>query len=370
MKFEFADYIIPSAIMASIGIAAFFLSLFALRKLFHRFMPEDEYKKFKRGRANIIIPLLIALIIIYIQVTIFFKFAVDGTQPLWQSITSWFSQHGVAILLIALAAYISSKVLGLIIPPAIHNVTNFRNKDTSSQEEIHKRASMLSNFLIHVGQAIIIIIVVFMILSEFGIDITPMLAGAGVVGLAVGLGAQKFIGDLVNGICIIVDDYYSVGDVVTIAGISGLVEEVNIRRTILRDMNGVVHIIPNSEIKIASNLTKNWSRVNINIPVSYSEDLDRVIDVLNKVGLQLSLDEKFKDMIITAPQVLRVDNFADSAIEIKMLGDTKPIKQWEVTGELRKRIKKAFDEENIEIPWPHIKVYSGDKNKTNLIKSD
>ena len=166
----------------------------------------------------------------------------------------------------------------------------------------------------------------------------------------------------INGICIILDDYYSVGDVVKIAGTSGLVEEVNIRRTVLRDMDGIVHIIPNSEIRVASNLTRNWSRVNINIPVSYNEDIDKVFAVLNKVGSQLAQDEQFKDSIITAPQVLRVDNFADSAIEIKMLGDTKPMKQWEVTGELRKRVKKAFDEEHIEIPWPHIKIYSGDKN--------
>ncbi|MDD5648382.1 MAG: mechanosensitive ion channel family protein [Dehalococcoidia bacterium] len=216
---------------------------------------------------------------------------------------------------------------------------------------------MLSKFLINIGYVTIFAISIFMILSELGIDIGPMLAAAGVVGIAVGLGSQKLIGDLINGTFIMLEDYYSIGDVVQVAGLSGQVEEVSIRSTILRDLDGVVHIIPNGEVKIASNFTRNWSRVNINIPVSYNENLDKVISVLNKVGMQLSKDKHYGNMIITPPQVLRVDNFGDSAIEIKMLGETKPVKQWDVAGELRKRIKEAFDEENIEIPWPHTKVY-------------
>ena len=366
MNFDFAINIIPLIITIVIGIAAYFLSMFLLRKLFKKFLTADEYARFKRNRINIVIPLLIGLVIIYVQYTILINNTGENYQPILESLTLWLSQHGVAIALVAIIAFILNKLLSIIIPPAIHNFTSIRSDKDSSQAEINKRSDMLSNFLVHIGQAIIILIAIFIILSELEIDIGPMLAGAGVVGLAVGLGAQRFIGDLINGICIVIEDYYSVGDVVKVAGISGLVEEVNIRRTVLRDLDGIVHIIPNSEVKIASNLTRNWSRVNINIRVSYNEDIDKVISVLNRVGLQLAQDEKFKDLIITAPQVLRVDNFADSAVEIKMLGDTKPMKQWDVTGELRKRVKKAFDEEHIEIPWPHVKVYSGDKNTSIL----
>lgn len=355
--------IIPLITMCVIGILVFFLCMLLLRQLFKKFLAEDEYKRFKHSRINIVIPLLIGLIILYIQYTFFLEHG-ENYQTLLEPLTSWLSQYGITILLVAIVAFVINKLLGIIIPPTIRNLTSIRNENDSSQIERIKRSGMLSNFLIHIGQAIVIIIAIFMILSQLGIDIAPMLAGAGVLGLAVGLGAQKFTGDIINGICIILDDYYSVGDVVKIAGISGQVEEVNIRRTVLRDLDGIVHIIPNSEIKTASNLTRNWSRVNINIPVSYNEDIDHVIEILNEVGSQLAKDERFQDLIITAPQVLRVDNFADSAIEIKMLGDTKPMKQWEVTGELRKRVKKAFDKEHIEIPWPHIKIYSGDRKVT------
>ena len=149
-----------------------------------------------------------------------------------------------------------------------------------------------------------------------------------------------------------------------VVGIAGLVEEVNISRTVLRDLDGIVHSIPNSEITTSSNFTKEWSRVNLDVSVAYGEDLDRVAEVINRIGNELSEDEYYGPKMITAPQVLRVNNFGDSGIDIKILGDTKPLTQWEVTGELRKRIKKAFDEEGIEIPWPHVKLYFG-QGQTN-----
>jgi small conductance mechanosensitive channel len=185
------------------------------------------------------------------------------------------------------------------------------------------------------------------------------LAGLGVAGIAIGFGAQSLVRDLINGIFILLENQYGIGDVVTAAGISGLVEEVNLRRTILRDLDGIVHTIPNGEIRIASNFTKDYSRVNLNIPVAYGEDLDHVIAVINRIGKELAQDPAWQDLILKPPQVLRVDNFGDSGIEIKVLGDTRPIRQWDVMGELRRRLKKVFDEEGIEIPWPHTKVYFG-----------
>jgi len=355
--FQTDSNVVIITIAISVGVLVFLISLFLLRMLARRIVPRDQYNQFKRHPATWLIPAIIGLIIVVIEAIFIARNSMDGTELIWQAIVTWGSQHGITILLVILTAFILSRILDIIIPPAMSNFVKVHSKSRSSKDEKRKRSEVLSKFLIRIGEGTIYVIAIFMILSELGINIAPMLAGAGVIGIAVGFGSQKLIGDLINGAFIMLEDYYSTGDVVKVAGISGQVEEVDIRRTILRDLDGVVHIIPNGEIKIASNFTRNWSRVNINIPVSYNEDLDRVIAVLNKVGLQLSKDKRYRDMIITPPQVLRVDNFGDSAIEIKMLGETRPIKQWDVTGELRKRIKKAFDEENIEIPWPHTKVY-------------
>ena len=144
-----------------------------------------------------------------------------------------------------------------------------------------------------------------------------------------------------------------------IADTSGIVEEINLRRTVLRDFDGTVHVIPNGEIRVASNFTKEWARVNLNVSVAYDTDLDHAISVINRVGAEMVEEPYWSSLILKAPQALRIDNLGDSGIDIKILGETKPIRQWEVMGELRKRIKKAFDEEEIEIPWPHTKVYFG-----------
>ena len=193
----------------------------------------------------------------------------------------------------------------------------------------------------------------FIVLSELGINIAPLLTGAGIAGLAVGFGAQNFVRDIIAGVFIILENQYSTGDVVRIAGTSGLVEKVTLHNTILRDLDGVVHHIPNGEITVASNYTQEYSKVNLNIEVAYETNLDKAIEVINKVGQELEKNKKFGEMIKEAPSVLRVDKLGESGIEIKIVGVTKPMKQWDVTGELRKRLKEAFDKEGIEIPYPH-----------------
>ena len=161
---------------------------------------------------------------------------------------------------------------------------------------------------------------------------------------------------------ILIEDQYGIGDVVKVGGIAGLVEEVNLRRTVLRDLDGVVHYVPNSEIGTASNFTKEYSRVNLNVSVGYGEDLERVIEVTNRICKKMFEEKEWREKIIKVPQVLRVDALGESGIDIKILGDTRPSMQWDVMGELRKRIKTVFDQEGIEIPWPHMKVYMGRQN--------
>ena len=270
----------------------------------------------------------------------------------------WLKDSGISILIIIVIAAAVYFVLRHLIPVIIKQTTAQRMKGKLG-EEIKKRSNTLSSVLIKTSLTIIVIFALFTILPEFGINITAMLAGLGVIGIAVGFGAQTLIKDYLSGLFIILEDPYDVGDVVRVGGIAGLVEEIGLRRTILRDLDGIVHSIPNGEIKTASNFTKRYSRVNLNISVAYGEDLDRVIKVINRVCKEMAEDPKWKADFVTTPQVLRVDNLGDSGIDIKILGDTKPIRQWDVMGELRLRLKRTFDAEEIEIPWPHTKVYFG-----------
>ena len=255
---------------------------------------------------------------------------------------------GLALVLLATAAI-----------PKIIDRSIERSRGDQTEEEVKKRSETLSGVLVASLQAVILAVVAFMMLDKLGLNIAPVIAGVGVVGIAIGFGAQSLVKDIISGLFILLENQYRKGDVVKIADATGLVEDINLRRTILRDTDGVVHSVPNGEIKVASNLTKGWSRVNLNVGVDYGTDLDKAIEVINRVGKELAEDPAWSAQILKPPQVLRVDNLGDSAIDIKILGDTKPMQQWAVTGELRLRLKKAFDKENIEIPWPITKVYFG-----------
>ena len=220
--------------------------------------------------------------------------------------------------------------------------------------EREKRALTLAGIVKTVGTTAIVIIATMMGLREFGLDITPIIAGAGVVGLAIGFGAQSLIKDVIGGFFIILEGQFAVGDVIKTGEISGQVERLNLRVTVLRDVNsGAVHFIPNSELKVVSNLTKEWSRVTLNIGVTYREDIDRVVGVLKRTGQELAADGRIGAMILEPPEVLGIEALGESQVTIQVLVKTLPQKQWEVARELRKRIKVAFDKEGIESPYPH-----------------
>ncbi|MBU2009874.1 MAG: mechanosensitive ion channel family protein [Chloroflexi bacterium] len=275
-----------------------------------------------------------------------------------EGVRHWLLADGTRIGLILFLSVAALFALGMAVPAAIRS---FVATQVSGQpeEEVRKRVNTLTAVLLTAGQVFIIGIATFIILSELGINIAPVLAGAGVAGIALGFGAQSVVKDIIAGVFIVMENQYRVGDVVKIADIAGLVEEINLRRTVLRDLDGIVHVVPNGEIRVASNFTKEWSRVNLNISVAYGTDLDRAIAVINRVCQEMAAEAEWSPVILKTPQVLRVDNLGDSGIELKVLGDTKPIRQWDVMGEIRKRVKKAFDEEGIEIPWPHTKVFFG-----------
>ena len=267
-----------------------------------------------------------------------------------ETIGPWLLTHGLKILIIGAGAYILDKIISKIIRKAVR-VAVVPDSDTSKDAEVKREDTLIRIFNGALG-ILILTIAILMILQEAGLEIGPILAGAGIVGLAFGFGRQYLIRDNISGLFIILENQYRIGDVIKINTTGGLVEDISLRMTTLRDLNGTVHHIPHGEIKEVSNLSKKFARVNLDIGISYNTDLEHVINVINKTGLELSEDPKYKEFIISPPKFLRVNDFADSAIIIKIVGDTQPLKQWEITGELRKRIKIAFDKEKIEIPFP------------------
>jgi len=276
----------------------------------------------------------------------------------WATVANWLVDHGIRILIIVVVGAVLWFALNKFLPPIVRRGVS-RTKYKESKEGIEKRTNTLVSIFRGVARVFIVVIGIMMILSEVGVDIMPVLAGFGIAGIAIGFGAQYLIRDLIAGTFIILENQYRVGDVARVADIAGVVEEVTLRKTVLRDLDGIVHHVPNGEIRTASNFTRHFARVNLDVSVAYDTDLDHAIRVINQVGKALAEDEKWRKAIKSPPQVLRVDNLGDSGIYIKILGDVKPMQQWAVMGELRLRIKKAFDAEGIEIPWPHTKVYFG-----------
>jgi len=264
---------------------------------------------------------------------------------------------GVRVGIILVMAFVIVLVARQMIPKLLKAHLPKIRKERPAQ--LAERSKTLSRVVVQVISVIVWIMAFVMILSGLGVDITPLLASLGVASLALGFAAQNIIRDYLHGFFIIMEDWYRVGEVAMISGTGGLVENITLRRTILRDLNGTMHIFPNSKVESASNLTREWARINLNVSVAYKENLSHVFQVINQVCQEFKDDADWGKDMLTVPHVERVDNLGDSGIEIKILGDTKPIRQWALTGELRKRIKDRFDQEGIEIPWPHTKLYFG-----------
>ena len=280
----------------------------------------------------------------------------------WSSkLIPWFLHHGLKIILIIFLAYLANKLLQKLIYKAVRMAV--ATDPSSSSDAEKKREDTLISIFSTTLRIVFIIIVSMLALQEVGVEIGPLLAGAGIVGLALGFGGQYLIRDLISGLFIILENQYRIGDVVSFDNTGGLVEEITLRMTTIRDQDGTVHHIPHGEIKKVSNLSKNFSRVNLNIGISYDSDLEKVIALINEIGADMAKDELWKDTIIKAPQFLRVNDLGESSIIIKILGETTPLHQWEVTGELRKRILITFRQKGIEIPFPQTVVHLADKKK-------
>ncbi len=224
-----------------------------------------------------------------------------------------------------------------------------------------QRTRTLLSLLRSIGIVVIVIITVFMVLSALGVNVGPLLAGAGVVGLAISFGAQSLVKDVISGLFILFENQFGVGDIVRIEGVAGAVERMTLRVVVLRDVHGVVHVVPNGQITKVSNLTRSWARVVLDVGVAYRENPDHVIAVLKAVGEEMFEDEAWRAVFIDPPEVPGVEALADSSVNVRIMAKVLPLKQWEVARELRRRIKLRFDREGIEIPFPHRTVYWGER---------
>ncbi|MFH1861487.1 MAG: mechanosensitive ion channel family protein [bacterium] len=230
-------------------------------------------------------------------------------------------------------------------------------------EEAQKRAWTLSLVIRHSLTVLILVVAVITVLGQLGVQIGPVLAAAGIAGLAVGFGAQSLVKDVINGFFILLQDQIRVGDVVEIAGKSGLVEKVNLKMTVLRDFSGNVHFVPNGNIDVVTNMTKDYSCYLFEIGVAYRENVDEVMEVIREVDEELRSDPNFKELILKPIEIFGLDKFGDSALIIRARTTTLPIKQWTVAREFNRRLKQAFDARGIEIPFPHITLYMGEDKK-------
>ena len=268
------------------------------------------------------------------------------------------------ILLILVIAAIVMRVADRLIRGLVKTMLDRETTEGTAQElsavEIRKRMDTLDGLGSHAIRGFIALIALIMILGELRLDIGPAIAGLGIVGIAVGFGAQSLVKDYFNGALILVENQFSKGDVVSIAGVTGAVEDFSLRRTTLRDLDGVVHTVPNGEIRVASNRTRVWARINQNVMVAYGTDIEHATTVVDDVGRGIADDPAWRRRVLEPPHVERIEALGEYGITIKILGLVRAPDQWAAAGELRKRLLAAFEANGIEIPRPQRVILSRD----------
>ncbi len=279
------------------------------------------------------------------------------------NLITWLTTSGVRVVVVVMGAYVLLKLLSILIGRVEKMIVKKDEGGFFATLETEKRVKTLGSILRKATFVALFIMALMMVLKEVGMDIAPIITGAGIVGLAVGFGAQNLVRDIISGFFIIMENQVRVGDVAVINGTGGLVEEINLRTIVLRDLEGTVHVFPNGTINTLSNKIRGWACYVIDVGVAYKENVDRVIEVLKEVGEEIYKDETFRPLILEPLTVLGVDSFGESEMTIKCMIKTQPLKQWEVGRELRRRIKNTFDQKGIEIPFPHLSVYFGEASK-------
>ena len=288
----------------------------------------------------------------------------DFTEPPWSTLLEALRDHALPILLVLVVAVVLLRAARVFVHSVVKALMDREATEGTAQElsavELKKRMDTLDDLGANVIRFFIVIIAGLMILRAFGLDIGPAVAGLGVVGVAVGFGAQHLVRDYLNGALILIENQFSKGDVIRAAGVSGEVEDFSLRRTTLRDLDGVVHTVPNGEITVASNLTRVWARINQDVVVAYGTDIDAATAVVDEVGRDMAADPRWKRRILEAPRIDRVAALGEYGVTLKILGTVRAPDQWAAAGELRKRLLAAFKEHGIEIPRPQRVILSRD----------
>lgn len=243
------------------------------------------------------------------------------------------------------------------------------HKDVIRESETTLRIKTVAKLFKWIGTIAIVLTIFYVVAENHGLNVAPLIAGAGIAGIAFGFGGQYLIRDLINGLFILIEGQYRINDVVKIGEYGGLVEDINLRITTLRDLEGRVIVIPNGEVKTVVNYTREYAQALLDIGVAYKENVDHVMEVIKEIGKEMRSDKYFGKLILGDVEMLGVDDFADSQVTIKFRMMTLPIKQWEVARELRRRIKNRFDELGIEIPFPHRTVYWGTGKDNQWVKA-
>lgn len=262
----------------------------------------------------------------------------------------WLRDHGSVIAGAIVLALVAAFFVRRIVPHALRPAVT-RQMAGRGDVEIDRRVDTLAGVMIRTAEIVLFLLALFTILPEFGLDIRPVLAGVGITGIALGLGAQSLVRDTLNGIFILSENQFAKGDVVTIAGVTGTVEDVTLRRTLIRDVDGVVYTVPNSSITVAANFTRDFAKVRVTVPVAAASDLAEVRRIADEVGQQLASEPEYRDRILAPPQYLRVDSIDANGVGVQVNGTVRPGSQWEIAGVLRARLLEALRANGIKTPW-------------------
>lgn len=287
----------------------------------------------------------------------------ENITPVLLSFAASAAQSGWRIAFVLVAGYVTIRVVRAALARLEALLISAGAATETIPGATQKRVATLTGLIGTLAVVAIWAVAGVIGLHQLGLDITPILAGAGIVGLAVGFGAQNLVRDIISGFFLVLENQVRIGDVAIVNGTGGLVEAITFRTIVLRDLSGVVHVFPNGAVHTLSNMTKVWSAYVIDMGVAYKEDTDRVVGVMRQVGEELRADPAFRPVMLEPIEIFGVDDFKESEVTIKARLKTLPIQQWNVGREYRRRLKKAFDAQGIEIPFPHRSLYVGEATK-------
>jgi small conductance mechanosensitive channel len=270
-----------------------------------------------------------------------------------RTVTDWFFLGGLRILLVGFLAYASTRLAAVVVRRFEHEISKGTGLDVLERA---KRARTLGDLIQNVITAVVVTIALLMILRELNLDIMPLLTGAGIAGVALGFGAQTLVRDVISGFFLILENQVRVGDVARVNNVGGLVEAINLRTLVLRDYDGTVHIVPAGEIRMLDNLSKDFSYAVVDVPVAYGVDSDRVVELLKQVGEQLQNDLVFGPNILAPIEIAGIETLGETNVTVRARMKTVPLKQFDVARELRRRIKKTYEDRNIQIQFPQREV--------------